>query len=77
MCRKIYASNPPVMSKCLYGNSLVSQAAVLHYVHGITMGKVLNIFGSNVSAGGLVQSYHRLGKIAELARPFLMTDYRN
>ncbi len=43
-CKKTYASNPPVMSKCLYGNSLVSQAAVLHYVHGITMGKALNIF---------------------------------
>lgn len=75
-CRRIYASNPPVMSKCLYGNSLVSQAAVLHYVHGITMGKVLNIFGSNVSAGGLVQCFHRLAKIAELARPFLIAEYR-
>ena len=76
-CSKIYPSHPPVLKKCLYGNSLISQAAVLHYVHGITMGKVLNIFGENVSLGGLVDCFHRLGKIAENAKPFLIREYRN
>ncbi len=76
-CSKIYPTNPPVLKKCLYGNSLISQAAVLHYVHGMTMGKVLNIFGQNVTLGGLVDSFHRLGKIAEAAKPNLIIEYRS
>jgi transposase len=76
-CKKIYPTYPPALKKCLYGNSLISQAAVLHYVHGITMGKVLNIFGENVTLGGLVDCFHRLGKIAESAKPFLVNEYRN
>lgn len=75
-CSKIYASQPPVLKKCLYGNSLVSQAAVLHYVHGVTMGKVLNIFGESITLGGLVDCFHRLGKIAESARPYLIEEFR-
>lgn len=76
-CKKIFPTSPPVLKKCLYGNSLISQAAVLHYVHGITMGKVLNIFGENVTLGGLVDCFHRLGKIAESAKPFIVKEYRN
>jgi transposase len=75
-CKKIYATSPPAMKKCLYGNSLVSQAAVLHYFHGITMGKALSLFGANVTAGGLVDSFHRLGRIAQLAKPYLVDEYR-
>jgi hypothetical protein len=75
-CFKVYPSFPPVFKQGLYGNSLISQAAVHHYVHGITMGKCLEIFGENVSLGGLVESFHRLGRIAQCAKPFLIQDYR-
>ncbi len=76
-CKKIYPTMPPVLKKSLYGNSLIAQAAVLHYVHGITIGKVLNIFGPNVTSGGIIDGFHRLGRIAELAKPFLIQEYRN
>lgn len=76
-CFQIYPTQPPALAKSLYGNSLISQAAVMHYVHGITMGKVLNILGANVGLGGLVDCFHRLGKIAEKAKPNLIEEYRN
>ena len=75
-CKKTYMSSPPVLRKNLYGNSLISQAAVLHFVHGITIGKVLGIFGSNVNSGALIDCFHRLGKIAGTARPILIEEYR-
>lgn len=76
-CKKIYSTAPPVLKKNLYGNSLISQAAVLHYLHGITIGKVLSIFGSNVNSGAIIDCFHRLGKIAESAKPFLINEYRH
>lgn len=76
-CFKIYNPALPVLPKNLYGNSLIAQTAVHHYLHGITMGKTIEFFGDQVSLGGLVDSFHRLGKIAKEARPFLVSNYRN
>lgn len=76
ICAKLYSTQPPVLKKSLYGNSLISQAAALHYFHGVTIGKVINIFGANVASGTLVDCFHRLGKIAEGAKPFLIEEYR-
>lgn len=76
-CFKIYPSHPPVLPKSLYGNSLIAQAAVMHFVHGITVGKVINILGKNVGLGGIIDCFHRLGKMAESTRDFLIQDYRN
>lgn len=75
-CKKVFPAAVPALPKNLYGNSLISQAAVLHYVHGVTMGKVLDVFGPNVNAGALVDCFHRLGKIAEMAKPQLISEYR-
>ncbi len=75
-CFKIYPSRAPVLPKSLYGNSLVAQAAVMHFVHGITIGKVLGIFGENVSFGGLMESFHRLAGLASSARELLINEYR-
>ncbi len=75
-CKKIYPRSPPSLAKNLYGNSLIAQAAVLHYVHGVTIGKVLEIFGSNVNSGALIDCFHRFGKLAAKARPNLIEQYR-
>lgn len=75
-CKKIYPVTVPSLPKNLYGNSLISQAAVLHYIHGMTMGKVIDVFGSRVNPGALIDCFHRLGKIAEEAKPQLIAEYR-
>jgi hypothetical protein len=75
-CFKIYKPALPVLPKNLYGNSLIAQTAVYHYVHGMTMGKTIEVFGNQVSLGGLIESFHRLGRIAKEARSFLVQEYR-
>jgi transposase len=75
-CRRITEKKPEVLPKCLYGNRLLSQAAVMHYFHGITIGKLLDIFGPNVTEGGLIQAFHRLGKFCAQATPNLIDDFR-
>jgi hypothetical protein len=74
-CFKVYAPGLPALPKNLYGNSLIAQAAVMHFVHGIPIGKLLGIFGENVSLGGLMESFHRLGRLASSAREVLINEY--
>ena len=75
-CRKLFNAQVPVFPKALYGNRLISQAAVMHYVHGVSIGRTLEILGSEVTEGGLIEAFHRIGKICEKARPQLILEYR-
>jgi hypothetical protein len=76
-CFKVYTGRAPTLPKSLYGNSLIAQAAVMHFIHGITIGKVINILGENVGLGGIIDCFHRLGRIAEKSKDFLIQDYRS
>ena len=40
-CSKVVESKPDVLPKCLYGARLLSQASVMHYFHGISIGKLM------------------------------------
>jgi hypothetical protein len=75
-CRKQFRAKAPVLPKNLYGNSLLSQAATMHYQHGVPLGRVINLLGPNVTLGGLIQGFHRLGKLAEEVRPLLIEAFR-
>jgi len=75
-CFKVYPARPPALAKSLYGNSLIAQAAVMHFVHGVPIGKLLTIFGDNVTFGGLVECFHRLAKMAQPVREVLLKEYR-
>lgn len=75
-CSRQYRAKAPALKKSLYGNSLISQAAIMHYEHGVPMGRVLSLLGENVTMAGLIGSFHRLGDIASLAKPALIEEYR-
>lgn len=75
-CLKTYTTAPTVLPKSLYGNSLIAQAVTLHFLHGMTIGKVLGLLGNEVSEGGLIHAFHRFAKLCEYARPSLIDDYR-
>lgn len=76
-CQKLIESRPEVLPRALYGNRLLSQAAVMHYLHGTTIGKLLDMFGPEVSEGGLIQAFHRLGRYCEQALPLITEEFRN
>ncbi len=75
-CNKTVQAKPPVLANGLYGNQLVAQAAVMHYGHGIPMGRVEAILGEHVLSGSLLNVFHRLGKLWEPAREKLIAEYR-
>lgn len=75
-CFKVYAAKPNALPKAFYGNRLISQAATMHFFHGITIGKVLSILGPQVTEGGLIDAFHRLGRLCAKAMPGLIDDYR-
>lgn len=76
-CFKVYSEKLPVLPKCLYGNQLLAQAAVMHYLHGVPIGRILTLLGPEVTEGGLIEAFHRLGKLCNQVVPQLIVDYRN
>ena len=40
-CKKVISARPPgVLAKCLYGNQLLTDVAVLHYIYCSTLGHI-------------------------------------
>jgi len=75
-CSKIYTATPTATPRSFYGNSLIAQAATLHFVHGMPLGKVVGLLGPEVSEGGLIAAFHGLGRLCEKALPGLTENYR-
>jgi len=75
-CHKTFQPSPPgVLPKSLYGNQLIVTATVMHYLHGIPMGRICEQMG--VGPGALVEVFHRLARIFDCVPEKLITWYRN
>jgi transposase len=74
-CHKVFrAKAPSVLPKSLYGNQITVQTAVMHYFHGIPMGRICEMTG--IPLGSLVDLFHRLsGYFAPLV-DLLREQYR-
>lgn len=74
-CKKVFTPRVPgVLPHSLYGNQLVVNAAVMHYLHGIPMGRVCEQLG--VLPGSLVDIFHRLAGLFERIPERLIEEYR-
>ncbi len=74
-CKKLFPSRAPgVLPKSLYGNQLITTAAVLHYLHGIPMGRVCEQV--QIGPGSLVEIFHRLARLFEKIPGQLIEQYR-
>ncbi len=76
-CAKVHTPQPPVLSRALYGNELLTQSLDFHYCRGMSLGKVIDFLGPEVSDGGLIQAFHRIARLFEPALAKLREDYRN
>lgn len=47
-CNKVHTGAMPILPKSLYGNGLLATMAVMHYVHGITLGRICEILGPQI-----------------------------
>lgn len=74
-CHRLYQPSPPgVLPKHLFGNQLLTTSIVMHYLHGIPLGRVCEQL--RVNPGSLVESFHRLAHLFEPLLPQLMQQYR-
>lgn len=75
-CSKRHMQKPEALPRSLYSNRLLAQAAVMHYFHGLSLGKVIEILGGNVNQSGLTAAFHRLGAMCERSQEQLIHDFR-
>jgi transposase len=74
-CHRLYQASPPgVLPKHLFGNQLLTTSTVMHYLHGIPLGRVCEQL--RVNPGSLVESFHRLAHFFEPIMAQLMQQYR-
>jgi transposase len=73
-CKKTYQAKPKVFNNGLYGNNLIAQVCVMHYYHGIPMGRIEALLG--ISGGNLFMIYHKIAKILQGFEINLLEDYR-
>jgi transposase len=74
-CRRVFrAKAPSVLPKSLYGNQITAQIAVMHYFHGITMGRITEMTG--ISLGTLIHLFHRLARYFGPLMDALTQSYR-
>ncbi len=74
-CQKVFqARAPEVLPKSLYGNQLITQAAVMHYLHGIPMGRVCE--QTQMGPGSLMEIFHRLAGLFEKIPAQFIEEYR-
>jgi len=74
-CGRTFRSCAPgVLPKWLYGNQLIANCAVMHYFHGVPMGRVCEQIG--IEPGSLVEIFHRLARLFANVPDRLIGEYR-
>jgi len=74
-CKKVFLpAVPAVLPRSLYGNQLIATAAVMHYLHGIPMGRLCEQI--QLGPGSLVEIFHRLARLFAKVPSELIQHYR-
>jgi len=75
-CGKSYTGAVPALPKALYGNRLMTKVAIMHYLHGIPLGRIQAIFGNDINVWSLIGGLHRMAEIFRPLMPVLTRQYR-
>jgi len=74
-CHHVFRAKAPcVLPKALYGNQITAQTAVMHYFHGIPMGRICEM--TDIPLGSLVDMFHRLSGYFAPVMDLLKEQYR-
>ena len=76
-CEKLKQSPIPVLPRALYSNALLARVAVMHYLHGVPLGRVCEILGPEINLSGVLAALHRLAKIWKPAMAPLINEFRS
>jgi transposase len=74
-CRRtVTAQAPGVLPKSLYGNGLIADAVVMHYLHGLPIGRISQHLG--IGSGSITQLFRRCADLFEKVPERLIEEYR-
>jgi transposase len=74
-CKKVFLPGiPGLLPRSLYGNQLIATVAVMHYLHGIPMGRLCEQI--QLGPGTLVEIFHRLARLFARVPSELTEHYR-
>ncbi len=74
-CRRaVQAPAPAVLPKALFGNELTAQLVMLHYGHGVPLGRLCAQLG--LHPGSVIAMLHRLAGLFQPVLPTLVEEYR-
>ena len=76
-CRKVLQGQAPLAPRALYGDGLLAKMLTMHFVHGITIGKVCKMLGCDIKPSGVINAFHRVATLFEPALEDLKLIYRN
>lgn len=75
-CGKVYCGNAPLLPRALYGNSLLAKMLVMHFEHGVTVGRACQVLGDGIQIGGVLGAFHRVARLFKPAVSTLISCYR-
>lgn len=75
-CRKTISPKPPILPRSLYGNQLIANSVNMHFMHGITLGKIENILEDAAVRGSLHNIFNKVADLFRNAIPRIIEDYR-
>ena len=75
-CRKKMNQTPLTLPRFKYGNSLITNAVIAHYLEGVPVRQIARTLGAGVSAGGLLRQFHYLAKKWAPVLAHLKTEYQ-
>lgn len=75
-CKKEVARTPLVLPKFKYGNNLIANAVSMHYLEGVPIKRIVEIFGNGVSSSSLIKIFHYLADKWQGVHEQLKMDYR-
>ncbi|MCH7663897.1 MAG: IS66 family transposase, partial [Chloroflexi bacterium] len=75
-CHSEVSNRPLVLPKHKYGNGLISNSIIMHYLEGIPLKRIENIWGNLVVSGNLIKIFHKLAEKWKPAVEQLKKDLR-
>lgn len=75
-CMTLHEAKLNLFPRALYSNALLSQVAVMHYVHGVPIGRICELLGKDVNPSGILAALHRIANLWEPALKDLIELFR-
>ena len=75
-CKKWIKIKPKVLKNALYGNQFTSQIITRHFEHGITVGRIEQLFNYSIQKGTMHNIFHKIAKTFKPSVDKIIEEYR-